>query len=79
MGIKFDDCIKVENICEEVMGMTYRRVLRLYNSRTLPIPAFKFSDSQRAPLFVTRHDLDEYATERRKRVAKELAAMKDVG
>lgn len=57
--------IPLEEVCEAYFGMDKRTAFYNANRGTLPVPAFKATDSRKAPWLVNVFDLAKLLDERR--------------
>lgn len=73
-----DDLVKLEDIAEEYFGLSVVIAKRKASFNTLPVPAFRLSDTGRGPLFVTRQSLEAYVDNRVKAAAKEHRQLNSV-
>lgn len=60
LAIHKSPVLRLERICEDHLGMSYDRAKRLAAVNSLPVPAYRLSESQKAPLMVSTKDLAEY-------------------
>lgn len=49
--------VPLKKVCEDYLGTGYREACRQAGVNTLPVPAFRLTDSQRAPYMVLVRDL----------------------
>ena len=63
--------VKLEDICEEYFGITYRTAMIKVNSGEFPVPTFRQEDSQRSPILIHVDDLADYIDKRLSEARKE--------
>ena len=69
------ELIKLNTICEEYFNVSPRIARHKAAIGTLPIPAFRLTNSGRGPLFVSREALDTWIADR---IAKATKLHKDM-
>ncbi|TXH58567.1 MAG: pyocin activator protein PrtN [Desulfurellales bacterium] len=60
------DTVLLKDVCEKYLGCTYATAVRRHRMGTLGVPAFRLTDSQKAPLLVKLPDLQSLADKRYK-------------
>lgn len=63
--------IPLAGICEQYFALTRTTANHRAKAGTLPIPAFRLSDSQKAPWMVHASDLAQYIEDRRAEAKRE--------
>lgn len=69
--------VPLAEIAGPYLGMSVRKAMEHFNAGTLPIPAFRLRESQKAPVLVSIEDLATYIDERRHQAAEKIAGERD--
>lgn len=64
------ELLKLEDICEKYFGVSPRIARHKAALGTLPIPAFRLTNSGRGPLFVDKEALDTWVEDRIAKASK---------
>lgn len=65
-----DDLILLDTICEQYFNVTPRIARHKAAMNTLPVPAFRLTNSGRGPLFVSRETLNAWIESRSTQACK---------
>jgi hypothetical protein len=61
------DLTLLADICDEFLGMTFAVARRKFSLGTLPLKAFRLTDTRRGPIYVHNDDLEAHVRKRRTR------------
>ena len=62
--------VPLREISERYFGLSYEEAARRAGRNALPVPTFRLTDSQKAPVMVSCEDLGNYIDKRRDEAAK---------
>lgn len=74
-----DDLIRLDDVAEELLGMTPDRARRRFGAGTLPIPAFRTGCAKRGPIYIHREDMERHIEQRRKAATTLVNKMRHAG
>lgn len=57
--------VPLDQVCEEFFGMKEKQARMLASAQSLPVPAFKLRDSEKARWFIDVRDLAEHIDKQR--------------
>lgn len=70
--------VRLEDICEPVLGLKFDVARRWYALGKLPLPAFRLGSAKRGTLYVHNDDIAKLIEDRRKKATQRLKTLEAI-
>ena len=70
-----EQLVSLDSICEEYFNIKPKFARRKATLHTLPVPAFRLTNTERGPFYVLRSDLETYLQQRVQRAKAQHSTM----